>query len=153
MTIANRYPDVEGLFTWPSEEPQLIGAKCQDCDTVFFPSFAAYHRPGCSGGPVGEHLLARRGTLISYTVQHYPPPPPYPAAEPFEPFVLGTVALPDGLQVPGQILGVAPDNVRVGLEVEVVVDPLYMDEQGNEVITWKFQVVGSGSPDEGGQQL
>jgi uncharacterized protein len=152
MTTTSRYPEVEGLFTWPSDEPQLIGAKCQGCDSVFFPSFAAYHRPGCVGGPVEEDLLARRGLLISYTIQHYPPPPPYPAQDPFEPFVLGTVALPDGLQIPGQIVNIAPGDVVVGLEVELVVDTLYVDESGNDVVTWKFKVTEPHSSSDGGNE-
>ena len=152
MTALEPHPDVEGLFTWPSETPQLIGARCEGCNSTFFPSFALYHRPGCVGGPVHEHLLARRGTLISYTVQHYPPPPPYPAPDPFVPFILGTVALPDGLQVPGHIVGVSPVQVRVGLEVEVVVDQLSVDASGTPTLMWKFAVLESRRNDEGAQE-
>jgi uncharacterized protein len=138
MTVKQRYPEVEGLFTWPSSKPQLVGASCRGCDSIFFPSFAEYHRPGCNGGPVVERLLGRRGTLLSYTFQHYQPPPPYPAATPYIPIVLGTVALPDGLQVPGEIIGCVPQEIRVGLDVELVVDTLYVDEEGNDALTWKF---------------
>lgn len=27
-------PVAEGIFTWPSDEPQLIGARCTECDTA-----------------------------------------------------------------------------------------------------------------------
>ena len=26
------------IFTWPSENPQLIGTKCDDCGAVTFPA-------------------------------------------------------------------------------------------------------------------
>jgi uncharacterized protein len=150
MSGSTKYPEVEGLFTWPSDEPSLIGARCEGCDALFFPAFAVLHRPGCVGGPVGEHVLKRRGTLLSYTIQHYPPPPPYPVRTSYQPFILGTVAL-EGLQIPGEILGCGLDDVRVGLEVEVVVDTLYFDEVGDEALTWKFKVLGTASVDKEGK--
>ncbi|GIS55512.1 MAG: hypothetical protein Ct9H90mP30_1970 [Actinomycetota bacterium] len=27
----------EGLFTWPSDDPRLLGSQCQDCGAIIFP--------------------------------------------------------------------------------------------------------------------
>lgn len=140
--MAQRYPEVEGLFTWPSDTPQLIGARCGECTTTFFPAFAEFHRPGCSGSSVEEVLLGRRGTLVSFTVQRYTPPPPFPQGE-YEPAVLGTVVLEEGIQVPGQVVDCGPDDIEVGMDVELVVDTLYVDDAGNDALTWAFRVASS----------
>ena len=139
-----QYPAVEGLFTFPDDEPRLIGSRCESCGTVGFPSSSRMHRPNCPGEPVKDLLLSRRGTLVSWTVQRYPPPPPYRASDPFEPFGLGTVAFAEGIQVAGQMTGCDLADLAVGIEVEVVVDTLYLDAEGNEALTWKFAPVGEG---------
>jgi hypothetical protein len=54
-------PVAEGVFTFPAEEPQLIGSKCADCGMVTFPTQASCPRCGSIG--MAEHLLARTGTL------------------------------------------------------------------------------------------
>ncbi len=51
MTAAARVPVAEGLFTWPSEEPRLIGSELDG--VISFPA-----RPG-----EPERMLATRGTL------------------------------------------------------------------------------------------
>ncbi len=139
MAEQRRIPAVEGLFTWPSESPRLIGGRCNGCGTYFFPSFALFHKPDCEGGPVEEVLLASRGKLVSYTVQYYPPPPPYVAPDPFPPMPIGTVELPEGLQIPGQITGCKIEDLRTGIDVEIVIDDLFVDEEGNQLLTWKFR--------------
>ena len=144
--MAERYPAIDGLFTWPSEEPRLIGVRCDDCGTLSFPKSAELHRPNCPGETVSEMLFSRRGTLVSWTVQRYAPPPPYvsdPAT--FQPFAIGTVALPEGIQIPGQLTGIDIDDDEDGIEVELVVDTLYEDDEGCQVLTWKFAPVTEGS--------
>lgn len=86
-----------------------------------------------------EVLLGSEGTLISYTVQRYPPPPPFVSPEPFVPMAVGTVALPEGIQIPGQIKGVDHDVLAVGMDVRVVVDTLFVDGEGGEALTWWFE--------------
>ena len=69
-------PVAEGIFTWPSDEPQLIGSRCTACGIVTFP--AQDSCPRCASTEMAEHLLARRGRLWAWTTQDFPPPsPPY----------------------------------------------------------------------------
>ena len=139
VTVAKRYPAIDGLFTWPSDDPRLIAARCEDCSTVTFPRSAELHRPNCRGERVSTIELSGTGTLVSYTIQRFPPPYPYISdPDAFEPYGIGTVELPDGIQVPGQITGIDIEDIEVGLEVDVVIETLYVDEDGNEALTWKW---------------
>ena len=86
--------------------------------------------------------LSRRGTVWSYTDAQYQPPPPYiPATDPYVPFALAAVELPEGIVVLGQLAdGYGVDDVRVGSEVEVVVETLYTDDSGERTI-WRWKPV------------
>ena len=44
--MATRIPVAEGVFTFPSDDPQLIGSKCADCGMVTFPTQASCPRCG-----------------------------------------------------------------------------------------------------------
>mgnify|MGYP001489613055 CR=1 FL=1 len=81
MAEKKQYPAEEGLFTWPSETPRLIGGRCKACDTYYFPNSSVRHRPDCKDRSATEDVLfGRKGKLDSYTVQYYPSPPPSPRA-------------------------------------------------------------------------
>ncbi len=155
MTEKTQYPAEEGLFVSSSDGPHLVGGLCRECETYFFPKFAEFHKPDCSGGPVDESLLSNRGELVSFTVQRFAPPPPFTAPEPFEPYAIGTVAIAEGLQIPGQITDCRIEDLTVGLHVELVLAPLFVDEDGAEALTWKFRPVAtpadSGNANGGGR--
>ncbi|MBI4294679.1 MAG: OB-fold domain-containing protein [Chloroflexi bacterium] len=141
MTDKKQIPAVEGLFTWPSDEPRLIGARCKSCGEFFFPKSFPTHNPTCKNRELEEVLLSRRGKLWSYTVHHYPPPPPFMAPKPFVPFGIASVELPEGIKVLGMTTDCVPEKLKIGTEMEMVVEKLYEDKDGNEVMGWKFRPV------------
>jgi uncharacterized OB-fold protein len=80
--------------------------------------------------------LSRRGRVWSWTVNHYAPPPPYVAADPFVPFAVAAVELPEErMVVLGQVDG-DPASLVIGAEMEVVVGALSGDES-----IWKWRPV------------
>jgi uncharacterized OB-fold protein len=88
-------PVADGVFTFPADEPQLIGSKCRACGIVTFPTQDSC--PRCAATDMAEHLLPRRGRLWAWTTQEFPPPsPPYsgPTGKDFVPFAVGYVELP-----------------------------------------------------------
>ena len=114
---------------------------------MFFPPHPGFCRnPACSGEEFEETELSRRGTVWSYTDAQYQPPAPYiPATDPYVPFALAAVELPEGIVVLGQLAdGHGVEDVRVGSEVELVVETLYTDESGERTI-WRWKPV-SGLP-------
>jgi len=137
---------VEGWFRLDAEEPCLLGTRCSACDSVFFPRESAFCRnPACQGTELEEVALSRRGRLWSYTNSCYPPPPPYVAPDPFEPYAVAAVELErEKMVVLGQVVpGVDTGDLEVGMEMEIALDTLFEDESHDYVI-WKWRPVGQG---------
>ena len=121
MTAPLPAPIAEGLFTWPSDDPRLVGGKCADCGAVAFPRPTSCAR--CTSERIEEHLLARAGTLWSWTVQRFPPKEPYLAPEPFEPYGVGYVDLDGEVIVESRLTTADPDELEIGLPVELAIVP------------------------------
>ena len=135
-------PVAEGIFTWPSDEPQLIGSQCGACGIVTFP--AQDSCPRCAATDMAEQLLSRRGTLWAWTTQDFPPPsPPYagPTGKAFVPFGVGYVELPGEVKVEARLTESDPGALSQGMEMELVVVPFRTDDDGNEVVTFAFRPV------------
>ena len=123
--------------------PHLIGAKCLQCGTYVFPPRANNcPNPGCDGDQLEQAPLSRRGKLWSYTENRYPPPPPYPAPDPFEPFAIAAVQLADeGLIVLGKVVeGTLAADLKVGIEMELTTMPLFTDDDGVERIVYAWRI-------------
>ena len=136
-----RTPAIEGWFTIDAGDPRLLGSRCRSCQTCFFPRESVFCRnPNCSGEEFDEVPLSNRGTLWSFTNNCYAPPAPYVAADPFEPYAVAAVELEDEkIVVLGQVVpGVGVDALRAGMEMELVLDTLYEDEQ-NDYLIWKWR--------------
>ncbi len=142
---------VEGLFTLDSDEPWLIGGRARSRGSYFFPKSLAGSDPACLGDEIEEVLLSRTGELWSYTTGEYAPPAPYviPGDE-FEPYVVAAVRLAEeNLVVLGQVVeGVSVEDLSVGMEMELVIDVLYSDEE-HDYLVWKWAPVGTS---ENGEQ-
>ncbi len=135
-----KVPIIEGLFTWPSDDPKLIASRCKKCGTIVFPKAPFCSNPDCdkTRENIEEIQLSKKGKIWSWTVQRYPPPAPF-KYEPFNPFAIGMVDLPEGLRVYGMLTTI--ENLKVGMEVEMTIGRLYEDAQ-NEYITWVWKPVG-----------
>jgi uncharacterized protein len=139
---------VDGWFTLDESEPALLGSKCRTCGTYAFPKEAFYCRnPECDGTELDEVPLSRRGKVWSYTDARYKPPPPYMAADPYQPFCIAAVELAaEKMVVMGQVVpGVAVDDLAVGDEVELVLDTLYEDDD-NRYLVWKWRPTATPGP-------
>jgi uncharacterized OB-fold protein len=137
-----RLPVIEGLFREEADgSARLLGGKCPTCGASFFPKQYSFCRnPGCGGTELDDAELSTSGTLWSFTDNRYAPPPPYPAAEPFEPYGVAAVQLTDEqMIVLGQLArGTDIGRLAAGAEMTLVVEPLY--ETDAEVRTvWKWR--------------
>ena len=136
-------PAIEGWFTANAGQPHLLGSRCTRCQSYFFPKEALFCRnPGCAGTEFDEVPLSRTGTLWSFTTNHYAPPPPYVSPDPFVPYTVAAVELDtEKMVVLGQLAaGVDPKSLKVGMNVELVLDTLYEDEKA-EYVVWKWRPV------------
>jgi uncharacterized OB-fold protein len=145
MTTKRRVPAIDGWFTMDEAAPELVGTRCTACGAVFFPRENAFCRsPACAGSDFEEVRLSRRGRLWSATDNHYAPPPPFVAQEPFEPYAIAAVELErEKMVVLGQVVpGVAARELQVGQEMELVLGTLYEDAD-TDYLVWKWTPVFS----------
>lgn len=137
-------PAIEGWWDFDDAgRPHLVGAKCPRCATYVFPPRANNcPNPGCEADELEAVALSRRGVLWSYTENHYSPPPPYPASDPFEPFAVAAVQLAEeGIVVLGKVVeGTRAADLKVGMAMELTTMPLYVGDDGLErtVYAWKI---------------
>lgn len=145
-TAPTRVPAIEGWFSL-DDEPHLIGTRCTDSGTYFFPPETTMSRaPGFADSELVAVPLSRTGKLWSYTSAGYQPPEPFVGqTDPYEPFCLAAVELADEqIVVLGQCpQGVTTDDLGVGMEMELVIDTLDIVD-GNELVVWKWQPIGWG---------
>jgi len=154
-----REPAVEGWFTIDETAPALLGSRCTVCGTyVFPPANLGCPNPDCVSRSFETVELSRSGKIWSYTDARYQPPPPYIAADPFEPFCLAAVELEaENIVVLGQVVdGYTVDDLQVGMEVELVLGALNSadsagagdggdpgDGEAVEKIIWKWRPITS----------
>lgn len=133
------------ISTWPDENPQLIGSTCGKCGATTFP--VQQRCPKCSAGEMSDVRLPRRGTLVAWTTQGFPPGAPYkgPTGNDFVPFGVGLVQLGLGqdavIRVEGRLTENDPAKLQFGMEVELTMVPFATDDDGNEIVTFAFQPV------------
>jgi uncharacterized protein len=122
------------LVGYDNDGPYLVGGKCKACRTVVFPQRPIC--PNCIGRDIDEVSLSRKGKLYTYT-EVYQKPPDYPGEVPY---LLGRVYLQDGVFILTQ-LKARKEELKVNMDMELVVDPIYHDENGIEHFGYKFKPV------------
>jgi len=129
------------ISTWPNDNPQLIGSTCGSCGATVFP--VQQRCPKCSVGYMSQVLLPRRGTLVAWTTQGFPPGPPYkgPTGKAFVPFGVGLVELGDVIRVEGRLTENDPAKLEFGMPVELTMIPFTTDDDGNDIVTFAFKPV------------
>jgi uncharacterized OB-fold protein len=133
-------PAIEGWHTMEAK-PHLIDTRCDSCGTYFFPKQSEFCRnPHCDSTDFQEVELSRTGHIWSYTNACYKPPEPFVAADPFEPYTIAAVQLEEEqMVVLGQVIeGVSVADLKVGMPVELVLEPLHETDEDIKV-TWKWQ--------------
>ncbi len=138
-------PLLPGWYTL-GEQPQLIGSHCTGCDSHYFPRLATGCRnPDCAESGLEDLPLSRTGRLWSFTNACYQPPAPYVAAEPFVPFTIAAVELEqERMIVLGQVVaGVDVGELRVGMEMELVLEPIPVENEPAGRLVWKWRPAGA----------
>ena len=138
-------PFAEGLFTWPADDPRLMGSRCPACGVTTFPAQTSC--VGCPADKMDEVLLEPRGTLWTFTTQEFRPKPPYKGPEDPEEdwhrYGVGYVELGEALRVESRLTESDPARLRIGMEMELRIIPFGTDDEGNELVNFGFAPVGS----------
>lgn len=120
------------LVKYDEEGPFLVGGKCSLCQSVIFPKQSIC--PRCTGQDIKETVLSRKGKLYSYTEVHHKPPD-YAGTVPY---CIGRVRLPEGVFILAQLKADIKD-LRINMEMELMVESIGRDESGNEKLGYKFK--------------
>ena len=135
---------VDGWFTL-GDAPALLASRGTETGSFFFPKNLAFSRnPAAPTEDLTEVELSRRGRVWSWTTNHYQPPTPYMAADPFVPYTVVAVELVDEqMVVLGPLVADAdPSTLTVGTEVELTLGTLYEDDD-HEYMIWQWKPVAS----------
>ena len=104
-------PDTE--FFWAGvKEHRLLIQRCTSCGNLRHPPRPMC--PHCQSLEWDTIEASGRGTVFSFVIPHHPPLPWFP-----EPFVVALVDLPEGTRIVTNVIGIAPEDVRTGMEVAV----------------------------------
>ncbi len=135
-------PIAEGVFTWPSDEPQLIGSRCARVRDRHVPrpglvpalrvhghGRAPAGAPGPAVGVDDAELPAAVAAL------------PGPTGTRLRAVRVGYVELPGEVKVETRLTESDPERLETGMEMELAVVPFRTDEDGNEVVTFAFRPV------------
>jgi uncharacterized OB-fold protein len=142
--MRTRVPAVEGWFT-TGDAPALLASRGVETGSYFFPKNLAFSRnPAAPTEELTEVELSRRGRVWSWATNHYRPPEPYVAADPFVPYTVLAVELEaEQMIVLGPLAADAdPAQLHVGTEVELTTGTLYEDDE-HEYVVWQWQPVAS----------
>lgn len=143
-----RIPLKEGLWVdlgSPDGRPQLIGSQCRNCGEVYFPKKEKGICICCQQRGLAEIELSRRGKVYSFTIVMQRPPIYYKGPVPY---ALAWVELPEGVRLETLLTDCAFEELRVGMDVELVIERLFQDEEGNDILTYKFKPVSNGQESE-----
>ena len=136
-----RVPIAGGLLGDRLDDPTLLGGRCGDCGVVTFPAQASC--PRCAGEAMAVTPLARSGRLWTWTVQRFvPKSPPYGRSETeesFVPYAVGYVDLDGDVRVEARLVDVSPSELRIGMELELTVVPLWEADSGEEIVVPAFR--------------
>jgi uncharacterized OB-fold protein len=107
-------PFRQGLFKFVEDNKgYLIGTRCNRCEINFFPG-----RVFCSNcfqnDKIREINLSQTGTLYTYTIV-YQGKPNFKT-----PYSVGYVDLKEGVRIFTPLFDVAPEELRIGMEMELV---------------------------------
>ncbi|MFH1350357.1 MAG: OB-fold domain-containing protein [Pseudomonadota bacterium] len=134
-----RIPLKEGFWTWgeSGEKPRLIGSICEACGELFFPKKENSWCIHCQKRALKDTLLSTEGEIVSFSVVMQQPGGGFYKGP--VPFAYGQVDLPEGLRLKTLFSFNDFKDLELGKKCELVIEKLYDDEGGNEIVTYKFR--------------
>ncbi|MGD9240173.1 MAG: OB-fold domain-containing protein [Desulfobacterales bacterium] len=138
----NIVPLKPGLYSIPDSEDSraaLIGSKCSACKEIFFPKRNLCQN--CQHGHLDEIMLSTHGKIYSFTTVMQKPASHYKGPVPYS---FGWVELPEGVRIETLYTECEPDELKIGLEVKMVLGKIDVDDEGKEIVCHMFRPVVKG---------
>ena len=135
-----KIPIRDDLLTKPLEpvnKVRLSGSICRDCGEAFLGKLLGCEN--CGSRNMESVALSDEGKLYTYTVLYSPLRGDYKGPrDPFVPLGIGLVELPEGCRIIAPLTVNDPHLLKVDMPMRLIVEPLYIDGKGNEVLSFKF---------------
>jgi hypothetical protein len=93
---------------------RLIGSRCLKCGKIYFPRRLVCRV--CGSKKLEEYKLSEKGKIETFTVIRRNPPLGY---EKNVPYIVAVVRLEEGVNVLSQIVDCSPEEVKIGMSVEL----------------------------------
>ena len=131
-----RIPFKENILGDQEGKPRMLGTHCSNCGRYSFPfrQICVF----CHSRQVRKAYLSPRGKLHTFTICRVPVPNMTP------PYAVGFIDLPEGLMIFAQLAHWNEKELKIGMEMEMVVEKLKTDKEGNEIYSYKFRPVNAG---------
>lgn len=117
-------------------KPHLLGSHCAVCGETFFPS-QSLCTTCLQEGTLTETPLSNQGTIYSFTIVERDSlaPPGFKT-----PYAYGYIDLKEGVRVLSKIVDWTPETLKIGALVELVVEEINRNAEGEAVIGFRFRV-------------
>jgi uncharacterized OB-fold protein len=120
------------LILTPGQEA-LQGSRCPDCGESFYPPRAVCLN--CYREGLETVALSRKGKLYTFTIARMALPGTLVPA----PYVIAQVELPEGLHIQTVLADVDPETVKIGMDLEFVIEKASVSPEGEDIMTFKFR--------------
>ncbi len=131
--MATARPISDGLFVTDDDGPRLIAGRCGTCGKPHFPSGPVC--PYCGAEGAVEARVGPDARLCLFTAV-LSRPPGYRGELPYG---FGVVELEGGLRVITRLTVARPERLRPGLAMRLVIEPLFTDDDGTQVLSYAFR--------------
>lgn len=119
MRIIPRPDELNGPYWQAAAEHRLVVQRCRGCGRLGHPPVASC--PSCHASAFDWPTMSGRGTVHTFTIVHHSV---HPVTAGSLPYVLVLVELEEGPRVLTNLRGVRPEDVEVGMPVEVLFEDL-----------------------------
>lgn len=109
-----RPTDHSAAFWAATAEQRLLIQRCDQCDEAIF--YPRINCPGCGSTDLRNEEASGRGSVFTFTIARRPTHRAFAEAGPY---VIAVVQLDEGPHLTTNIVGCEPDDVSIGMAVEV----------------------------------
>ncbi|MCW4005988.1 MAG: Zn-ribbon domain-containing OB-fold protein [Candidatus Bathyarchaeota archaeon] len=103
---------IEQFYKFLAQQ-KLMAGKCQKCGKLHLPP-----RPlcdNCYNQTFQWIQISGKGKLLTYTTIHVAPA----QFQDITPYTVGIIQLENGLKIPGMISNVAPEQLKIGMQLQI----------------------------------
>lgn len=136
-TAKKQLPLKPGLFVMPddpNQKPYITAGRCKNCGTYFYPQRRVCLN--CSAQEMETAPLSGKGKVYTYTIAHQQ----LPGALVQVPYAIAIVETEEGCQL-HTVITEDWENVKVDMPVEVYFEKVFEDDDGNNLLAYKFRAV------------